>query len=334
MPYTTNVAGTVITAAWANANVRDQGIVPFATTTAMTSAITSPVVGMLEYISANDATEGLISRNSANQWRKPWNIPWGIISIAVDHRHTDRHSVAADLTSFTSTWTNIANRYIRITAAVRVTQNTSAGAAELYITDTVPTTVNRASLTLASTNTGYLFLQHTFTPAAGSVTYKARLQHFRRHSGHDRVRDSARSLHRGRPRPVRCARMTQVIDYSFSRPAPSDIAGAGYVGVIRYLSGGGNRKDITRDELDALHGAGLAVGLVWETTASRAGEAQYAGRLDAENATHRPIRSAGRRTGPSTSLLTSKPYGARSPRTSPPPGCARRARSASTAATT
>lgn len=47
MPYTTLVAGTTITAAWANASVRDQVITPFASTAARDSAITAPVNGML-----------------------------------------------------------------------------------------------------------------------------------------------------------------------------------------------------------------------------------------------------------------------------------------------
>jgi hypothetical protein len=47
MPYTTSVAGTTITASWANANVRDQVVTPFATTAARDSAITAPVAGMV-----------------------------------------------------------------------------------------------------------------------------------------------------------------------------------------------------------------------------------------------------------------------------------------------
>lgn len=49
MPYTTLVAGTTITASWANASVRDQSVTPFATAAARTSAISSPVTGMLSY---------------------------------------------------------------------------------------------------------------------------------------------------------------------------------------------------------------------------------------------------------------------------------------------
>ena len=51
MPYTTLVAGTTITAAWANANVRDQGIPVFATAASRDSAVTSPIEGMHAYTS-------------------------------------------------------------------------------------------------------------------------------------------------------------------------------------------------------------------------------------------------------------------------------------------
>lgn len=46
MPYTTLVPGTVITASWANANVRDQVLTPFASAATRDATITSPVTGM------------------------------------------------------------------------------------------------------------------------------------------------------------------------------------------------------------------------------------------------------------------------------------------------
>lgn len=49
MPYTTVVAGTAITASWGNANVRDQVVTPFASAAARTTAITSPIEGMVSY---------------------------------------------------------------------------------------------------------------------------------------------------------------------------------------------------------------------------------------------------------------------------------------------
>jgi len=55
MPYTTLVAGTTITASWANASVRDQTITPFASASARDSAITSPTEGM--YAHLNDTNK-------------------------------------------------------------------------------------------------------------------------------------------------------------------------------------------------------------------------------------------------------------------------------------
>jgi hypothetical protein len=52
--YTTVVPGTAITASWANANVRDQVVTPFATALARDSAITAPVEGMICYLADVD----------------------------------------------------------------------------------------------------------------------------------------------------------------------------------------------------------------------------------------------------------------------------------------
>lgn len=49
MPFTTVVSGTTITAAWGNV-VRDQVVTPFASASARTSAVTTPVEGMLSFL--------------------------------------------------------------------------------------------------------------------------------------------------------------------------------------------------------------------------------------------------------------------------------------------
>jgi hypothetical protein len=50
VPYLTIVAGSTITSSWANANVRDQVVTPFANAAARTSAVTSPIEGMQSYL--------------------------------------------------------------------------------------------------------------------------------------------------------------------------------------------------------------------------------------------------------------------------------------------
>lgn len=72
-----------------------------------------------------------------------------------------------------------------------------------------------------------------------------------------------------------------LIDVSFARPNPHNIRAAGYIGVMRYLSGGYPGKDLSRAEAEQYHAAGLGIGLVWETTARRALSGTAAGHDDA-----------------------------------------------------
>lgn len=75
----------------------------------------------------------------------------------------------------------------------------------------------------------------------------------------------------------------RAVDYSFSRPNPATIKAAGYDVVLRYL-GGSTGKQLTSDEAAKLHAAGLAIGLVYESTADRAAAGRAAGVHDASSA--------------------------------------------------
>lgn len=75
-----------------------------------------------------------------------------------------------------------------------------------------------------------------------------------------------------------------VLDYSFARPAISDMMAKGYTGVVRYLSPPPNGKNLDAAERDALLAAGLDIGLVWETSATRAEQGYNAGLSDAHRA--------------------------------------------------
>jgi hypothetical protein len=77
--------------------------------------------------------------------------------------------------------------------------------------------------------------------------------------------------------------MTLYIDYAWTHPNAQAIYDAGYRGVMRYLSNDAS-KDLSVTEAKALHAAGLGIGLVWETTASRAKAGQAAGAADAKAA--------------------------------------------------
>lgn len=75
-PYV--VSGTSVETDWGN-QVANALVNPFATTGARSSGITSPTAGQLTVLTANNSTEGIEVYNSAGQWRKPWNMPWGFI---------------------------------------------------------------------------------------------------------------------------------------------------------------------------------------------------------------------------------------------------------------
>lgn len=81
MPYTTLVAGTTITASWANANVRDQVVTPHASSGARTSAVASPVAGMVSYITGTKQLEPY----DGTQW-----VPANGTMLAYGNRQTDK----------------------------------------------------------------------------------------------------------------------------------------------------------------------------------------------------------------------------------------------------
>lgn len=178
MPYTTVVAGTTITASWGNSNVRDQVVTPFATTGARDSAITSPVIGMVEYISSNDVNEGLTTRNSANQWRQPWNLPWGIVTSASTTSATSLTTgVTADITGLSVTWTAVGNRRLRITVQCAA-YATPILAVAIILADGAGTQLEISHPSTGSTTTpaiGGGCLSYIEAPASGSVTRKVRM---------------------------------------------------------------------------------------------------------------------------------------------------------------
>jgi hypothetical protein len=71
-------------------------------------------------------------------------------------------------------------------------------------------------------------------------------------------------------------------DYSYGRPSTDAIKNAGYAGAMRYL--GNDDRCIYPAERDALLGAGLGIGLIWETTAGRPLDGYNAGVQDAHSA--------------------------------------------------
>jgi hypothetical protein len=107
----------------------------FATTAARTTANGTPADGDASYINAGDATEGPEFYNGTS-WRKPWNMPWGVVDVKTVTAAQNGISTTADITGLSSTFTAVANRRYRYTLMVPVTvQQTATGIQTASITD-------------------------------------------------------------------------------------------------------------------------------------------------------------------------------------------------------
>jgi len=107
VPYTTLVAGTTITASWANASVRDQVVTPFATAAARTSAITSPVEGMVSYLADDDH----MYTYDGSSWKPVWRY-----GASVSAEGTQNTVGTTTSTSYTSTLSGSSAASATITA--------------------------------------------------------------------------------------------------------------------------------------------------------------------------------------------------------------------------
>ena len=174
--YGTVTAGTVIAAATHNEYVRDQVVSQFTTTGNRNAAITSPVVGMVTAISSNDSAEGLEFRNSASQWRKIWNMPWGVIGYAAITANQTGITTVADITSLTLTHTAVNNRRYRITGRINIQSNTVSDYGQIQLTDSTPTQLENSLFNTHTSANNDTTQSIVFVEAgiSGSVTRKLR----------------------------------------------------------------------------------------------------------------------------------------------------------------
>jgi Domain of unknown function (DUF1906) len=77
---------------------------------------------------------------------------------------------------------------------------------------------------------------------------------------------------------------TEGVDFSDSRPGGAALVAAGKTFVVRYVPYGGYQKGLTAAEIADYQAHGLAIALVWESTANRALSGKTAGVSDARTA--------------------------------------------------
>jgi hypothetical protein len=146
--------------------------VPFSCTSA-----TRPSSGGLPYqgmtIYETDTLETL--EWNGVSWRRPWESPWGVISVATHTADQTGISSVVDITDLSITFTAVANRRYRITGDIQCASRANGNTVTAFIRDGSSTIVNQRGET---TENGYSFPLHVetyVTPSAGSATYKLSL---------------------------------------------------------------------------------------------------------------------------------------------------------------
>lgn len=93
-----------------------------------TGAVSSPYVGLTEYIASNDSHEGVWTFDSASQWRLPWALPWGFqANASVTTGQTGIGNTMTDITGLTVSPTLVGNRWYKIIFQITFAQTVSAG---------------------------------------------------------------------------------------------------------------------------------------------------------------------------------------------------------------
>jgi hypothetical protein len=126
MPHKVWQVGEEVIAPDFNTYVQQQVVEQFPNVAARTAAVTAPVAGQPSYIDSGDANEGIEFYNGA-AWRKPWNLPWGLIGQNIVT--ADQTGIAAsivDLTGLALTFTAVANRAYRATWLFQVLNGANA----------------------------------------------------------------------------------------------------------------------------------------------------------------------------------------------------------------
>jgi len=169
MAWTTLVAGTTITASWANQSVRDQGVSLFATTASRDSTISAPTEGLVAFETTNNTVT--MYQSATTGWSPIWNLPWGIVAQASSTAAGTANGGTTALLSAPA-FTAVANRRYKISVFGYSWQTVGIGTATLEVrkaSGAVGVGANWLGATAGIWSGNDFFC--TDVPGAGSVTY-------------------------------------------------------------------------------------------------------------------------------------------------------------------
>lgn len=175
MPAKTWVIGEETLAADFNTYVQQQVIAQFSTAAARSTGLASPVRGQASYIATGDKTEGLEFWDGV-AWRKPWNLPWGLISVATKvANEAGFDNVVRDIGSLSVTVASVpANRYLRVSVFASMF-STVATWGQIYITDAAGSQFALGAIPTGGVTATLTVHALIATTVTGSLTFKARV---------------------------------------------------------------------------------------------------------------------------------------------------------------
>ena len=127
-----------------------------------------------------DTKELLQYYSAAGVWRRPWNMPWGIVGSGTATANQGGIGLVTDLTGLSVTWTAVANRRYRAIWHCEVATGVAGDLVIIYLTDAANVAIARSVATIPSLTSGTGYIQADgsaiFTASAGSTTRKMRLE--------------------------------------------------------------------------------------------------------------------------------------------------------------
>ncbi len=172
MPYITSVAGSIITAAWANTNIRDQVVTPFASAAARDAAILVPVEGMVAYL--RDVK--YLTVYNGTLW-----VPYGHqFSNTVATSQTTTQTSFADMATVGPTVTVATGTSALVTLSAKVKCSVADGVfmgCAVSGASTIAASTLKALTTVGTNEQGmsFTFLQDGLTPGVNTFTAKYRI---------------------------------------------------------------------------------------------------------------------------------------------------------------
>lgn len=149
------------------------GIPTFPTTAIRDAMFPGAQPGDCCYVNDGSTGEGLYTF-AGTAWRSvSWNTSWGEINKAT--ATTGTAGITTDADVLTLTFTSPGGRRYRLLAHVLTLQVTTSATEFMKITDNTPTQLQVCQRSVAAASVETLFAFVEVTPAAGPVTYRARI---------------------------------------------------------------------------------------------------------------------------------------------------------------